>query len=75
MIYPDQIQIRMYLGDAYDTRNDGDFYLRNFNGISSKKSQRKPCDLIYTDGPRFCKLAASVNFWLTESKLHRIEVN
>jgi len=47
MIYPDQIQIRMYLGDAYDTRNDGDFYLRNFNGISSKKSQRKPCDLIY----------------------------
>ncbi len=30
---------------------------------------------LYTDGPRFCELAASVNFWLTESKFHRIEVN
>ena len=24
-----------------------------------------------TCGPRFCELAASVSFWLTESELHR----
>ena len=28
-----------------------------------------------TGGSRFCELAASVSFWLTESKLHRIKVN
>jgi hypothetical protein len=31
--------------------------------------------LDHTGGSRFCGLAASVRFWLTESKPHRIGVN